>query len=143
LPPELPSVVPVAPPPPAPPPTVRQKPPARTAPPIGRAPAGLDRATWDRFRTGRLGPARTLDLHGMTAAAAHAAVIHFILGAQASGLRSVEIITGLGSSAGAGTLRREFPHWLASPGVAHLILAAIHPNGNPGATRLLLRRSRA
>ncbi len=121
---------------------MRQKPPARTAPPIGRAPAGLDRATWDRFRTGRLGPARTLDLHGMTAAAAHAAVIHFIVGAQASGLRSVEIITGLGSSAGAGTLRREFPHWLASPGVAHLILAATHPNGNPGATRLLLRRTR-
>ncbi len=123
-------------------PARRAAPAPRALPPIGRAPAGLDRATWERFRSGQLAPARTLDLHGMTAAAAHAAVIRFVLGAQATGLRCIEIVTGLGSTAGAGTLRREFPHWLASPGLAHLILAATHPRGNAGATRLLLRRTR-
>ncbi|WP_048861597.1 Smr/MutS family protein, partial [Acidisphaera rubrifaciens] len=87
--------------------------------------------------------ARTLDLHGMTAAAAHGAVVAFILGAHAGGIRCVEIVTGRGSTTGAGTLRREFPHWLAASNLAGLVLAATHPGRNTGATRLLLRRARS
>ena len=34
---------------------------------VDRQPGGLDNATWNRFRTGRLAPTRTLDLHGRTA----------------------------------------------------------------------------
>src|SRR5579872_2692233 len=60
---------------------------------VGAAPAGLDRATWTRFRTGKLAVARTLDLHGSTAAAAFDALMHFLPVAHGDGVRCVEIIT--------------------------------------------------
>src|SRR4051794_13225298 len=38
---------------------------------VGTAPGGVDRATWARFRAGKLPAVRTLDLHGRTAQRAH------------------------------------------------------------------------
>jgi DNA-nicking Smr family endonuclease len=114
------------------------------APPVhvGAAPAGLDRATWTRFRTGKLAPSRTLDLHGQTAHRAFAALHAFLLGAYAEGVRCVEVVTGRGQGEG-GVLRRELPHWLNGPELRHLVLAASHPHpANPGSVRLLLRRAR-
>lgn len=135
------------------PPAIAQ--PVQTAPPlrrvpttqstaldIGAHPAGLDRATWSRFRDGRLPIARRLDLHGRTAQDAHQALGGFLRAAQADGVRCVEIITGRGSATGTGTIRRELPHWLNLPALRPLVLAASHPDGNTGATRLLLRRVR-
>ena len=120
-------------------------PPPRQAPKelvIGQSPGGVDRATWARFRGGRMGTVRTLDLHGMTAQQAHRALSQFIRTAHADHVRCVEVVTGRGSFGG-GTIRREFPFWLNHPDLRPLILAASHPHvANPGSVRLLLRRIR-
>jgi DNA-nicking Smr family endonuclease len=101
-------------------------------------PPGLDRGTWQKFRTGRARAARVLDLHGMTAARAHAATLHFVLQAHAQQLRVVEIITGKGE-----VLLRELPHWLNSRELRPLILALAHPHAaNTGSVLVLLRRTR-
>ena len=108
---------------------------------VGAAPAGLDRATWTRFRTGKLGPTRTLDLHGWTASRAHSALHAFLQTAHAEGLRCVEVVTGRGQRE-EGVLRRELPQWLNSPELRPLVLAASHPHpANPGSVRVLLRRA--
>ncbi|HYZ62642.1 MAG TPA: Smr/MutS family protein, partial [Acetobacteraceae bacterium] len=119
--------------------------PQRTLRPIevGTAPGGVDKATWTRFRAGKLAPARTLDLHGHTAQLAHAELHTFLHQAAADRLRCVEIITGRGSGERGGVIRREFPLWLNGPALRPLILAASHPHAaNPGSVRLLLRRKR-
>jgi DNA-nicking Smr family endonuclease len=131
---------------PAPKPT--PKPAARRATPtpppdlaVGAPPGGLDRASWQKLRTGRTAPTRTLDLHGRTAQRAHHALHAFLLAAQADGVRCVEIVTGRGSGEAGGVLRRELPMWLNSSALRPLVLAASHPHpANPGAVRLLLRR---
>jgi DNA-nicking Smr family endonuclease len=116
---------------------------ARAAPVVtGVQPGGLDSATWARFRTGRMAPVRTLDLHGKTTQAAFHALERFLHAAHADHVRCVEIITGRGV-AGMGAIRRELPLWLSLPALRPLILAAAHPHiRNEGATRLLLRRIR-
>ncbi len=109
----------------------------------GLQPAGLDRATWNRLRGGKLAPARTLDLHGKTAQAAFHALEHFIHAAYADQIRCVEIITGRGAGEHGGVIRRELPMWLNLPRLRPLVLATTHPHPqNPGSTRLLLRRLR-
>ncbi len=126
---------------PAPPPAAPQR---RPAVAIGVAPPGLDRATWAKFRAGRIAPERTLDLHGMTTATAHVAVSALIGGAVSRGMRCVEIVTGHGRrTGGEGVLRREVPFWLNDGALRAHILAVCHPHAaNQGALRVLLRRSR-
>ena len=110
---------------------------------IGAVPGGVDRSTWNRFRTGKLPAVRTLDLHGRTAQRAHAALHEFLGRAAGEGLRCVEVITGRGSGESGGVIRREFPLWLNGPALRPLVLAASHPHpANPGSVRLLLRRAR-
>jgi DNA-nicking Smr family endonuclease len=110
---------------------------------IGAAPAGLDRANWERLRSGRMAAMRRLDLHGHTAAAAHRALGRFLELAVADGVRCVEIVTGRGAGPEGGVLRRELPHWLNAPGLRGLVLGAAHPHpANPGSVRVLLRRDR-
>ena len=109
---------------------------------VGKLAGGLDGASWNRLRRGRMRPERVLDLHGRTVQAAFAAFEHFIVTARADGLRCVEIVTGRGTGEG-GVLRRELPHWLNLPHVRQAILAAVHPHrANVGAVVLLLRRVR-
>ncbi len=128
--------------PPAPVPKPRAKPvPAVLV--IGAAPAGLDAASWERFRAGKVAPARSLDLHGRTAQQAHHALVEFLHSAARDRLRCVEIITGRGSGEAGGVLRRELPLWLNLANVRPLLLAAVHPHAaNSGAVRVLLRRPR-
>ena len=110
---------------------------------VGVTPGGLDGASWKRLRSGKLTPERKLDLHGHTAQRAHATLLAFLHAAHAEQLRCVEIVTGRGTGETGGVLRRELPHWLNGPGLRPLVLAAVHPHPqNPGAVRLLLRRSR-
>ena len=110
---------------------------------IGEPAGGVDSASWLRLRSGRLTPARTLDLHGHTAQAAFHAFESFLRTAHADHIRCIEIITGRGNATTGGTLRRELPLWLNLPHLRPLILAASHPHTlNPGAVRLLLRRIR-
>ncbi len=105
---------------------------------IDITPAGLDKATWKRFSSGKIRAAQRLDLHGHTAARAHHAVIHFIERAYAEQVRCIEIITGNGE-----ILARELPHWLNAPALRHHILAIAHPHAaNTGSVRILLRRMR-
>ncbi len=134
-------------PPPSPPPVLRPPRAERRAPlaplAIGQPPAGLDAASWERLRSGRLLPQRALDLHGRTAAQAHLAFQAFVAAASADALRCVEIITGRGRGEGQGVLRREFGYWLNDPAIRPLLLAAAYAYpANAGAVRLLLRRRR-
>jgi DNA-nicking Smr family endonuclease len=128
--------------------TGRAKPAARPGPArsplaIGAPPAGVDKSTWQRFRTGKLAAPRTLDLHGMTVQAAFHALTTFLHAAHADHIRCVEIVTGSGRREGTGVLRRELPHWLNRPDLRPLILGAAHPHvANQGSVRLLLRRIR-
>jgi DNA-nicking Smr family endonuclease len=120
-----------------------QNPRAAPLPPlvIGGQPAGLDHATWQRFRTGRIAPERRLDLHGHTLDRAFHALRAMLASAHAEGVRCVEVITGRGSAEGSGAIRRELPEWLNRAELRVLVLAAAHPHpANPGATRLLLRK---
>jgi DNA-nicking Smr family endonuclease len=120
---------------------VRRSPAAPLA--VGDAPAGVDTASWNRLRTGRLAPERTLDLHGRTADAAFQALAAFLHRAQADRVRCVEIITGRGDGAAGGVIRRELPLWLNLAALRPLVLGAAYPHpANLGAVRLLLRRPR-
>lgn len=110
---------------------------------VGDQPGGIDSATWQRFRTGKLVAARRLDLHGMTAQRAHHALVSFLRAAHAEQVRCVEVVTGRGSGETGGVIRRELPHWLNLPDIRPLILGAAHPHAlNPGSVRLILRRIR-
>jgi DNA-nicking Smr family endonuclease len=129
---------------PAPRPAARSSP--RAQPPplgIGEQPSGVDQATWNRLRSGKLAPTRKLDLHGRTAQAAFQALHGFLQAAHVDRVRVVEVITGRGSGEAGGVIRRELPVWLNLPALRPLVLAATYPHpANPGAVRLLLRRPR-
>ena len=146
----------VAPAPAAPPPSAEAKapPPAAphppTRPPPGPRPhvrevtPGLDRRTEQRLRRGALPIDRTIDLHGLTQAAAHAALDRFVRAAAAAGSRMLLIITGKGSG-GEATLRRLVPRWLAQGEHAARVLRATPArpqHGGDGALYVLLRRKR-
>jgi len=110
---------------------------------VGGQPGGLDSATWQRFRSGKLAAAGTLDLHGLTVQRAFHALVAFLRNAHAQRLRCVEIVTGRGNGVTGGAIRREFPLWLNLPEIRPMVLGAAHPHAlNPGSVRLLLRRVR-
>ena len=116
---------------------------AKAAVVTGLQPAGLDNATWGKFRGGKMAAVRTIDLHGMTAQAAFVALERFVVAAHADQVRCVEVITGRGSGESGGVIRRELPMWLNLPRLRPLVLAATHPHArNSGSTRVLLRRVR-
>ncbi len=126
---------------PAHPPAVRPPPQGSLTLAVGAQPGGLDNSSWNRFRSGKLGPMRTLDLHGRTAQRAFHALHSFLHAAHADHVRCVEVITGRGAGEQGGILRREFPLWLNLPALRPLVLAASHPHAaNTGSVRLLLRR---
>jgi DNA-nicking Smr family endonuclease len=117
---------------------------------IDGQPPGVDTATWRRLHRGQLDGVRKLDLHGMTAQHAFAALRSFLRTAHAERVRCVEVVTGRGGESG-GVLRRELPHWLNLPEIRPMVLAAAHPRtsgalhshiANPGSVRLLIRRQR-
>lgn len=148
-------------------------PPPRTLRPVGRASAGrvtvdlapdshalpvgahtqMDRGRFEKLRRGRLDPEARLDLHGMTAERAHGALVSFILGAHADGLRLVLVITGKGrpdehaiQPHRHGILRHSLPHWLTAPPLTGRVLqtAPAHQrHGGAGAFYVYLRRHRA
>jgi DNA-nicking Smr family endonuclease len=109
----------------------------------GAAP-GLDRRSAERLRRGATRVEARLDLHGMTQAEAHAALVDFLLRAQTAGRRCVLVITGKGEANG-GVLRSAVPRWLNEPANRARILAfasAQARDGGTGALYLLLRRRR-
>lgn len=118
---------------------------------------GLDRRTAQRLRRGRIEPDARIDLHGMTAARAHTALIGFIHRSHANGLRCVLVITGKGGRPrnpepgqwrepppGEGVLKAHAPLWLAEPPLAGMVVG-VYPahvsHGGGGAYYVYLRKS--
>lgn len=85
-----------------------------------------------------------LDLHGLTAAEAQAALRGFILHAVAQNHIWLLVITGKGTR-GEGVLRRSLPDWLAAPELARHVVAfapSAPAHGGGGAFYLRLRKAR-
>jgi DNA-nicking Smr family endonuclease len=141
---------------PAGPVAARSRPRAEIRPPSPEPPldpataSGLDRATADRLRRGRLEPDARLDLHGLTLAQAERALARFLERAQGAGCRMVLVITGKGlrepdGRASGGRIRGEFPHWLNRPenrARVHGVRTAHARHGGSGAFYVMIRRPR-
>ena len=113
----------------------------------------MDSRNFSRLKKGKLMPEARLDLHGMTIAQAHPALISFILNAHAKGLRLVLVITGKGRQREdtgpiperVGALRHHVPQWLhnAPIGPAVLQVSEAHGrHGGSGAVYVYLKRRR-
>lgn len=114
----------------------------------------MDRRRFDRLRRGKIAPQARIDLHGMTAANAHPALVGFITRAHAQGIRLVLVITGKGNvrrdDAGfmpvqRGVLRHSVPQWLQRPPIGPLVLEVTQAHlrhGGGGALYVYLRRVR-
>jgi DNA-nicking Smr family endonuclease len=142
-----------APEPPAPPPPAATPASARPRPatPPKPTPGDIDRRTRQRIARGRFAVEARIDLHGMTQARAHAALLGFLASKQAEGLKTVLVITGKGRPGDAerhsdgerGVLRRLVPAWLGARDAASLVESfgeAAPPHGGGGALYVRLRR---
>lgn len=116
-------------------------------PPQGPPPlAPLDRKMLRALGRGRIGVDASLDLHGLTQAAAHLRLAGFLRSAQASGHRLVLVVTGrgsLGQGGERGVLRRNVPHWLRLPEFRSVVSGfeeAGPRQGGEGALYVRLRR---
>jgi DNA-nicking Smr family endonuclease len=140
-------------------PVVPPEPSAPPQPPRKPA-AGLDGNTADRLRRGELDPQARLDLHGMTESTAHRALITFLRGASARGLRLVLVVTGKGGKPLApdapfdleldgrarGVLKSMTPRWLAEPELAGFVAdvrLSHRRHGGAGALYVYLRKSKS
>jgi DNA-nicking Smr family endonuclease len=110
--------------------------------PIGRR----DKA---RLSRGRQEIDARIDLHGMTQARAHRALLAFLQRAHADGAVFVLVITGKGRIGGEereqGVLRRQVPHWLALPEFRTIVVGyeqAHIGHGGEGALYVRVRRAR-
>ena len=120
---------------------------------------GLDGNTAERLRKGVLDPEARIDLHGMTEAVAHNALLSFLRNARRSGARLVLVITGKGGRApdpyapfdlelesrARGVLKSMVPRWLGEPSFAELIAdhrSAHIRHGGGGALYVYLKKKR-
>jgi DNA-nicking Smr family endonuclease len=121
--------------------------------PSGRPALNMDRATFQKMKRGKVRPEARIDLHGMTADAAHNALTAFLFHAHASGKRLVLVITGKGRPgtddgpipSRVGVLRRSLPEWLSRPPLQAIVQQATESHqrhGGSGAFYVYLRRAR-
>ena len=123
--------------------------PAKPAPPP-LAPLGRRMRT--QVARGKQAIDARLDLHGLTQAQAHSALLHFLRAAGARGAKLVLVVTGKGSrNLGArgegerGVLKRQVPQWLALPEFRALVIGfedAHVAHGGEGALYVRIRRTR-
>jgi len=137
--------------------------PARAAPPVPESrtlaprslprPPGLapiDRRLKQKLARGREAIDRSIDLHGLTQAEAHAALVRFLRNARADGARLVLVITGKGGRSDdftmdRGVLRRQVPLWLRSAELRDTVIGfdwAHAAHGGEGALYVRIRRRR-
>jgi DNA-nicking Smr family endonuclease len=121
---------------------------------------GVDGATAERLKRGKVEPDATIDLHGMTQAQAHARLVSFVRRAHEHEHRCVLVVTGKGSPLAqreegrgfvmperpkAGILKTMVPRWLEEDGLRALVVgvhAAHQRHGGAGALYVYLRRKR-
>jgi DNA-nicking Smr family endonuclease len=120
---------------------------------------GLDGNTSDRLRKGAMEPDRRIDLHGLTEAAAHRALLSFLRSAQRGGAKLALVITGKGArkpdpyepfdleleSRARGVLKAMVPRWFQEPEFAALIAdyrSAHIRHGGGGALYVYLKKKR-
>lgn len=112
--------------------------------------ASLGRRERSQLSRGRKEIEARLDLHGMTQARAHRALLIFLQRAHLDGLTFVLIITGKGKiadggAAERGVLRRQVPQWLSQPEFRNLVVgfeSAHIGHGGEGALYVRVRRSK-
>ena len=107
--------------------------------------APLGRRARQRVARGRDPIDGRLDLHGLTQAEAHDALLNFLHTAQTRGAKLVMVITGKGRSGQGGVLKRQVPLWLVLPPFRALVVGydeAHQRHGGEGALYLRVRRSR-
>ena len=126
------------------------KPPKRPEKPAAPpALAPMSRREKSRLARGRQEIDARIDLHGMTQARAHRALLAFLQRAHADGATFVLVITGKGRVSGdereQGVLRRQVPHWLALPEFRTIVVGyeqAHIGHGGAGALYVRVRRAR-
>ncbi len=121
--------------------------PAVRAPAAPPALAPLGRRLRGRVARGKEAIDGRLDLHGLTQAQAHSALLHFLREASARDKRLVLVITGKGARGGGepGVLKRQVPHWLGLPEFRSLVVGfedAHLAHGGEGALYVRIRRSK-
>ncbi|MCA0302023.1 MAG: Smr/MutS family protein [Proteobacteria bacterium] len=125
-----------------------QAPAAPTRPELSVEDRAFDRDVSRSLSRGKLVPQASLDLHGMTVAAAERAVTRFLEDAAARDLRVVLVVTGKGvrlegGRVFGGRIRNEFVGWLNRADNRDRVRAVrpAHPrHGGGGAFYVLLRR---
>ena len=113
--------------------------------PSGYLPNILDDKTTRKIAKGRLSLEGHLDLHGMTQAQAHSALLRFLQNAYDQEKRTVLVITGKGRL-GEGILRNAVPLWLEETRFSSLVSGyreSHAPHGGAGALYIRIRRKRA
>ncbi len=115
--------------------------------------APLGRRLRARVARGKEAIDARIDLHGLTQAQAHSALLHFLRGASARDKRLVLVITGKGSkNLGArgdgerGVLKRQVPQWLGLPEFRSFVIGfedAHVAHGGEGALYVRIRRTRS
>ncbi|GAB1717758.1 MAG: hypothetical protein NTAFB05_28000 [Nitrobacter sp.] len=113
-------------------------------------PVSLTRRERSQLSRGRKDIDARIDLHGLTQARAHRALLHFLQKASGDGFTFVLVITGKGRAtdtiAEPGVLRRRVPQWLALPEFRSLVAGfdeAHVGHGGEGALYVRLRRARS
>lgn len=132
--------------------------PVSVAMPFAVKPTGVDGRTSEKLHRGALAPEARIDLHGMTEAVAHRALVSFIRGSAARGCRLVLVVTGKGLKDAdpdepfdlelvqrrRGVLRSMTPRWLAEPDLVGFV-ADVRPahrrHGGDGALYVYLRKA--
>jgi DNA-nicking Smr family endonuclease len=107
---------------------------------------GVDRRHLDALRRGEIEEEAELDLHGLSARDARAALRAALDEAWSGGLRCVRIVHGRGRHSEQGpVLKASLADWLAEPPLDARVMAfapAAGRAGGAGATLVLLRRRR-
>lgn len=118
---------------------------------VAGQPLRMDHRAFGKMKRGKLRPEGKIDLHGMTLAQAHPALIRYVLSAQGAGKRLILVVTGKGRDRDEdgpiptprGVLKHQVPAWLAQPPLAAVVLQvaeAHRSHGGGGAWYVYLRR---
>ena len=128
-------------------------PPKPAAPPLAPQLTSLGRRLRARVARGKERIDARLDLHGLTQAQAHDALLRFLRNAHARDARLVLVITGKGlknlgrrSDGERGVLKRQVPQWLGLPEFRALVVGfedAHLAHGGKGALYVRVRKARS